>query len=123
MRVRRREASSRCLFTSCSAGVRGVGRFGTGAAAEEGQGYPLQGQPSLLDALSYAAMLITIFLCAEAVRGKEGGGAEGERNGSNGNSEQRKSEHLQAAGLDVFPVRILPILHIGEKMGKRPALE
>ena len=64
------------------------------------------------------------FLCAEAAKEGDGGGAEGEGSNSNGNSgKQRKCEHLQAAGLDVFPERVLLILHIGEKMGKRPAPE
>lgn len=42
---------------------------------------------------------------------------------SKGVARSKRSEHLQAAGLDVFTLRILPILHLREKVGKRPAPE
>lgn len=60
------------------------------------------------------------FLIADfLMRGQGGGSTEGEERGG----KRQKSEHLQAAGLDVFTPRILPILHLREKMGKRPAPE
>lgn len=58
----------------------------------------------------------TSWLQTSTCGGREGRSTEGEER----SGKQQKSEHLQAAGLDIFTLRILPILHLREKMGKRP---
>lgn len=68
---------------------------------------------------SFSEAWSTSWLQTSLCGGREGGSTEGEERGG----KRQKNEHLQAAGLDVFTRRILPILCLRAQMGKRQAPE